>query len=76
MQRRERTHQLIELGGLVRKAGLIELTQDDRAVLLGAFLTLARMLKSENRDESLALWRRAGQRAFERDLARPRSEPR
>ena len=30
MKRRERTRQLIELGGLVVKAGLIEQTDDDR----------------------------------------------
>jgi hypothetical protein len=29
--RRERTRHLIELGGLVQKAGLVELTDDDRA---------------------------------------------
>jgi hypothetical protein len=31
--RRERTRHLIELGGLVQKAGLVELTDDDRATL-------------------------------------------
>ena len=41
MKRRERTRHLIELGGLVVKAGLVELTGDDRAVLLGAFLEIA-----------------------------------
>lgn len=30
MDRRERTRHLIELGGLVQKAGLVELTGDDR----------------------------------------------
>jgi hypothetical protein len=29
--RRERTRHLIELGGLVQKAGLVELADDDRA---------------------------------------------
>ncbi len=33
--RRERTRHLIELGGLVQKAGLVELTNDDRATILG-----------------------------------------
>ena len=41
MQRRERTRHLIELGGLVQKAGLVELTDDDRATLYGAMLDLA-----------------------------------
>src|SRR3546814_20498213 len=31
VQRRERTRHLIELGGLVQKAGLVELVEDDRA---------------------------------------------
>src|SRR5690606_29915896 len=33
VKRRERTRQLIELGGLVAKSGLVELTHDDRAVI-------------------------------------------
>jgi len=65
IKRRERTKQLIELGGLVRKAGLIELTDDDRQVLLGAFLAIAAKLQGEERDQALALWRRRGKRAFE-----------
>ena len=43
--RRERTRQLIELGGLVHKAGLVELVADDRATLLGALLELAGRLR-------------------------------
>jgi hypothetical protein len=65
MQRRERTRHLIELGGLVQKAGLVELTDDDRAVILGAFLELADTLSGEERDTAKALWRRRGKRAFE-----------
>jgi hypothetical protein len=67
MQRRERTHHLIELGGLVQKARLVELTSDDRAALYGAFLTLAMMLQGDDREHTLALWRRGGKRAFEND---------
>lgn len=67
MQRRERTHHLIELGGLVQKAGLVELTGDDRAALYGAFLTLALSLQGEDRDHTLALWRRGGERAFDNE---------
>jgi hypothetical protein len=67
VQRRERTRQLIELGGLVVKAGLVELTGDDRAVLLGGFITMAAMLNSEDSAEALALWRRTGARAFAPD---------
>jgi hypothetical protein len=67
MERRERTRRLIELGGLVQKAGLVELTGDDRATLLGALLTLADELVGPRRDEWLAGWRHRGKRAFEAD---------
>ncbi|MDF7773778.1 conjugal transfer protein TraD [Sphingomonas sp. AOB5] len=65
MKRRERTRQLIELGGLIAKAGLIELTGDDRAVIFGLMVESAATLQSEHRDQALALWRRRGRRAFE-----------
>lgn len=65
MKRRERTRHLIELGGLVVKAGLVELTDDDRAVLYGAFLAAAIMLRGEQGEEALVHWRRRGKRAFE-----------
>ena len=64
MKRRARTRQLIELGGLVVKSGLVELTGDDRAALYGAFLELAFILQDENREQTLALWRRRGGQAF------------
>lgn len=74
--RRERTRHLIELGGLVQKAGLVELTGNDRAALLGAFLDIAGMLKAErpnapSRGDILAHWRRQGRAAFEADEAMP-----
>lgn len=65
MKRRERTRQLIALGGLVAKAGLIELTDDDRAALFGLLVEAAATLQSDRRDEALTLWRRRGKRAFE-----------
>jgi Conjugal transfer protein TraD len=64
MARRERTRHLIELGGLVQKAKLVELTDDDRAVLLGAFLAVAAKLQGDEREQAITLWRRRGQRAF------------
>jgi hypothetical protein len=64
VKRRERTKHLIELGGLVVKSGLVELVNDDRAVLYGAFLELAFMLQGKDREQTLALWRRSGGRAF------------
>ncbi len=77
MQRRERTRHLIELGGLVQKAGLVELTSDDRATLLGAMMALADMLQGEGGEALIELWRRRGKRAFETEVGRPRedSEP-
>ncbi|MBK7284940.1 MAG: conjugal transfer protein TraD [Sphingomonadales bacterium] len=74
VKRRERTRQLIELGGLVVKARLVELTDDDRATLYGAFLTVAIKLRGEDREQALAIWKRKGKRAFETDPQRTRPE--
>lgn len=64
VKRRERTRQLIELGGLVAKAGLIELTDDDRAVIFGLLVEGATTLRGDRREQALTLWRRRGRRAF------------
>lgn len=64
VKRRERTRQLIELGGLVAKAELVDLADDDRAMLYGAFLWMADKLRSDQGDHAAALWRRRGKRAF------------
>ncbi|WP_028657396.1 conjugal transfer protein TraD [Novosphingobium sp. B-7] len=64
MTRRERTRQLIELGGLIAKAGLVELTDDDRAVILGLLLEAAARLGADDTGNQITLWRRRGQRAF------------
>ncbi len=68
-ERRARTRRLIELGGLVVKARVAELTGDDRAAILGALLETADRLRGANqRDERPAdlmmLWRRRGLNAF------------
>ncbi|AXY24312.1 Conjugal transfer protein TraD (plasmid) [Komagataeibacter saccharivorans] len=66
--RRERTRHLIELGGLVQKAGLVDLTDDDRATMLGAFLDIAGQLQGKNDTAPVDLktrWRRAGLHAFD-----------
>ena len=80
-ERRERTRQLIELGGLVQKAGLVELLDDDRATLLGALLALADQLQHGQAEEDgrqevtpgdlKARWRRRGLRAFDADINAP-----
>ncbi len=75
-ERRDRTRHLIELGGLMQKAGLVELTDDDRATLLGAFLELANRLQAqenerqEERPANLKTrWRRRGLQVFKADEA-------
>lgn len=65
MQRRERTRHLIELGGLVQKAGLVDLTDDDRATIYGALLGLVGHARDGSSADILTLWRRRGKRAFE-----------
>ncbi|MFB0872648.1 MULTISPECIES: conjugal transfer protein TraD [unclassified Sphingobium] len=64
MARRERTKRLIELGGLVQKAGLVALADDDRAMLYGAFLDLAIRLQGDDAAQAKLLYRRRGARAF------------
>lgn len=71
MKRRERTRQLIELGGLVAKADLITLTEDDRAVLLGLLLEAAATLRGPEGAQHMTLWRRHGSRAFGLDERQP-----
>ena len=65
VQRRERTRRLIDLGGLVAKSGLIELADDDRAVIFGLLVEAAAILRSDRREQALILWRRRGRRAFD-----------
>ena len=65
VKRRERTRQLIELGGLIAKAGLIELTGDDRAMLYGALIEMAARLRDDGGEQVAMLWRRRGKRAFD-----------
>ncbi|WP_374595181.1 conjugal transfer protein TraD [Sphingosinicella sp.] len=69
MKRRERTRKLIELGGLVVKARLDAMVEDDRAAIYGALLGLVQQADGEQREEEVALWRRKGKRAFETEAA-------
>jgi hypothetical protein len=68
IERRKRTRHLIELGGLVVKAGLVNLTDDDRAIVLGALLWMAEKLQSDQSERARALWAAKGKQAFEADL--------
>ena len=63
--RRERTRHLIELGGLVVKAGVVDLTGNGRAMIYGALLWMADKLKSEQGQQARALWVAKGKQAFE-----------
>jgi hypothetical protein len=64
MERRKRTRHLIELGGLVVKAGVVDLTGDDRATIYGALLWMADKLKSDQGDHARSLWTAKGKQAF------------
>ena len=67
VERRKRTRHLIELGGLVVKAGVVDLTGDDRAIILGALLWMADKLKSDQGNQARALWTAKGREAFATD---------
>jgi hypothetical protein len=64
VERRQRTRHLIELGGLVVKAGIVELTGDDRAMIYGALLWMADKLQSDQDVHARALWSAKGKKAF------------
>lgn len=67
MERRARTRQLIELGGLVIKSGLVNLTDDDRTAIYGALIEVVARAHDAGGDQHVAMWRRRGKRAFEAD---------
>ena len=69
VERRKRTRHLIELGGLLVKARVVELTGDDRATILGALLWMAEKLQSDQSERARALWAAKGKQAFEADPA-------
>jgi hypothetical protein len=65
VERRKRTRHLIELGGLVVKAGIVDLTGDDRVVIYGALLWIADKLKSDQGEHARSLWAARGRQAFQ-----------
>jgi hypothetical protein len=69
IERRKRTRHLIELGGLVVKAGIVDLTGDDRAMIYGALLWMVDKLQSDQSERARALWATKGKQAFEADPA-------
>ena len=60
-ERKQRTRRLIEAGGLVEKAGLLELEPN---ALLGALLTLSAPAKDTNQ---VAQWAKAGDKILDRE---------
>lgn len=66
VDRRKRTRQLMELGGLVVKAGIVELTSDDRAVIFGALLWMADKLQSDQGEHARGVWTTLGKMAFDK----------
>ena len=69
VERRKRTRHLIELGGLIVKAGVVDLTADDRTIILGALLWMADKLQSNQGERARALWAVKGKQAFDMDSA-------
>ena len=65
VERRKRTRHLIELGGLVVKAGIVDLTGDDRTIIYGALLWAADKLRSDERERALVLWAAKGRQGFD-----------
>ncbi len=69
VERRKRTRHLIELGGLVVKAGIMDLTGDDRAMIYGALLWMADKLQSDQGGRARELWAARGKQAYEAHAA-------
>jgi hypothetical protein len=51
------------------KAGIVDLTGDDRATIVGALLWMADKLQSDQGERARALWVAKGKQAFEADPA-------
>lgn len=65
VERRKRTRHLIELGGLVVKAGIVDLAADDRATIFGALLWMADKLQSDQGEHARKVWAAKGKQAFD-----------
>jgi hypothetical protein len=61
MDRRARTRKLIELGGLIQKSGLVTAANDDRALILGALIVIAKNLQEPGSQDMRARWLTIGQ---------------
>jgi Conjugal transfer protein TraD len=67
VERRKRTRHLIELGGLIVKSGIEELTGGDRAMIYSALIWIAEKLKGDHGEHARALWAAKGKPGFEND---------
>jgi Conjugal transfer protein TraD len=67
VDRRRRTRHLIELGGLVIKAGIVDLAGDDRALIYGALIWMADKLRSDQGEHARDVWTAKGKQGFEAD---------
>ena len=76
VERRRRTRHLIELGGLVVKARIVDLTDDDRVAIYGALICMANKLQSEDGEHARALWAAKGKQAFEDERKERKEETR
>ncbi len=65
----KRTRHLIELVGLGVKAGVVDLTNDDRAVIFGAIIWIAEKLNSDDGERAQELWVEKWKVAFEAELS-------
>jgi hypothetical protein len=67
VKRRKRTRHLIELGVVVIKSGIEDLTGDYRATISGTPIWSADKLKSDRSERARALWAAKGKHALEKD---------
>lgn len=74
MQRYLRARDLIELGALVQKSGLIELLGDDHATFLGAMLSLVARLQSADAQNLRPIWRQCGEERLRQGETQHRDE--
>lgn len=69
VERRKRTRHLIELSDLVVKAGIVDRTNDDRAMIYGALIGMAEKLTGDDGERARALWAEKGKDPFVADSA-------
>jgi hypothetical protein len=65
VERRKRTRHLIELGGLIVKVEIVELSGDDRALIYGAPLWMSEKLRSDQGEHARQIRTEKGKATFE-----------